>query len=115
MDTHGHEDISKIGQELLKEAFKNDPQLAAAYRNEQGDSLNAFHMGNWFTDLTQIYDEVTFSGVHHKAQELLAHFNHMLVYVLERYLAVIPSTLADKLKMMEDLATQMLANGIDPK
>lgn len=54
MNTHGHEEIaSEAGIPLIEEAFSSGTHKPR---------VTAFYLGNWITDLTQVFDPVAISG-----------------------------------------------------
>ncbi len=62
MNTHGHNEVSEVGADLLKEAFKgrmNNPRLGA------------FYLGNWITDLSQVIDPVAGATLREKIKVLV--------------------------------------------
>lgn len=61
MDPQGHEKVSEAAKELLREALKD---YGGYEHDTQKLYLSAFYFGNWCTDMTQLWDEVTFSTVH---------------------------------------------------
>lgn len=65
MNTHGHESIAEAaGLPLLKEVFKG-----LGYGENL--SLQAFYLGNWITDLSQLVDPVAIAGLRGKLKNLI--------------------------------------------
>lgn len=55
MDTHGHHELSHIGEDVLA------PALARGNREKQL-RIGAFYLGNWLTDVSQCVDPIAYAG-----------------------------------------------------
>jgi hypothetical protein len=75
MDTHGHEEICKVGTELLKEAF-------GKLIGPRDKNVSAYHLGNWLTDWSQIYDEITYQKPARWAEQAAGLADELAEYLL---------------------------------
>lgn len=83
MNTHGHESISNTaGRPLLEDVFGKDNL-----------SLNAFYLGNWLTDVSQLVDPVAYAAVSGRAnraiEEAITEAKNTVDRIIEEILATL--------------------------
>jgi hypothetical protein len=101
MDTEGHKKIcEKAGTPFLKAALESEPDLREAYPAEQLGELHAFHLGNWLTDLQQVYDEVFFSSRSGELHGILDLVRKLVKKAADHYVLEVTADLQAKIKAL---------------
>jgi len=60
MDTIGHNKVSEIGEKLLREALVDAGKVDK--KDKDTFRLGAFYLGNWLTDISQVYDPIALAN-----------------------------------------------------
>jgi hypothetical protein len=87
MDSGGHEEIGKIGVDLLKEALKKGACTAKGDASEF--RCDAFLLGNWLTDISQIVDTRLYREVHSYAKSIVDYIASFAKSAIDKCYALI--------------------------
>jgi hypothetical protein len=86
MDSGGHEDIGKIGVDLLKEALKKGACTSKGDGSEF--RVDAFLLGNWLTDISQIVDTRLYKEVYTYVDDIMSYIVSFATNVLDKCLSL---------------------------